>query len=100
MGFDGISSFMIKGCSLIFVPLLVHIFNISLTRQIFPFPWKRSVVIPIKKKSSSPVVSNYRPITLLNFSKNFKLVIRNHLSHFCRNRLMLFNMDSENTVPP
>lgn len=50
MGADGIPSFIIKGCSRTSVPLLVYIFNISLTSQIFLSPWKRSVVIPVYKE--------------------------------------------------
>jgi hypothetical protein len=33
VGLDGIPSFVIKGCSEIFIPVLKHIFNLSLSQQ-------------------------------------------------------------------
>jgi len=73
LGPDGISSFLINGCSQILIPLLVHIFTISFTSQIFPSLCKRSVVIPIYNKGSSFVVSNYRLVYLFDqFFKNFQ----------------------------
>jgi len=57
MGCSGIPSFIMKGFSHVFVLLFVHIFNTSLTSQMFP---------SLYKKGSSFVVSNYRLISLLN----------------------------------
>ena len=56
MASDDIPSFIIKGCSQIFVPLLMYIFNISLISQIFHFLCKGSVVIPLYKEGSNFVV--------------------------------------------
>jgi hypothetical protein len=36
VGVDDILGFIIKGCTDIFVPVLKHIFNLSLSRSIFP----------------------------------------------------------------
>jgi hypothetical protein len=64
----------IKGCSDVFVPVLKHIFNLSLSQQYFPTLWKQAAIIPVLKKGKSTSVSNYRPITLLcNFSKIFEI---------------------------
>jgi hypothetical protein len=38
VGLD-IPGFIIKGCSAIFMPILRHIFNLSLTQQYFPAAW-------------------------------------------------------------
>jgi hypothetical protein len=72
VGTDEIPNFIIKGCSEIFTPLLHHIFNLSLLTGSFPGLWKQAAVVPIFKKGNSALVTNYRPIYLLNnFSKIF-----------------------------
>ena len=51
------------------VPIPKHptdIFNTSFTTGIFPNSLKSAKVIPIHKKNSKLVVSNYRPISLLS----------------------------------
>jgi hypothetical protein len=81
VGIDDIPGFIIKGCTDIFVPVLKHIFNLSLSQQHFPTLWKQAVL----KKGKCSSVSNYRPISLLcNFSKIFEFVIHEHVSHFHR----------------
>jgi hypothetical protein len=41
VGLDDIPGLVIKGCSDAFVPVLKHIFNLSLSQQCFPTPWKQ-----------------------------------------------------------
>jgi hypothetical protein len=66
-----IPNFIIKG-SEIFTPLLHYIFNLSLLTGSFPRLWKQAAVMPIFKKGNSALVTNYRPICILNnVSKNF-----------------------------
>jgi hypothetical protein len=45
VGLDDIPGFVIKGFSAtrIFIPILRHIFNLSLTQQHFPTVWKEAV---------------------------------------------------------
>jgi len=69
VGVEWISYFIIKGCSHIFIPLLIYIFNLCITSKTFPSLWKQTAVIPIFKKSSSTMACNYRPTSVLhNFS--------------------------------
>jgi hypothetical protein len=49
VGLDDIPSFVIKGCSEIFVPVLKNIFNLSLPQQYFPTVWKQAVIVPCFK---------------------------------------------------
>jgi hypothetical protein len=62
VGLDDILSFIIKGCSEIFVPVLKHIFNLSLSNRGFPSLWKEAAVVSIFKKGSSVLLTNYRSI--------------------------------------
>ena len=56
--------------------ILKRIFNISLNTGIFPSLWKKANVIPIHKKESATIVSNYRPVSLLCVtSKIFEIII-------------------------
>jgi hypothetical protein len=52
VGLDGIPSFIIKGCSDVFIPLLTHIrvFNLSVTSATFPTLWKQTALVPVFKK--------------------------------------------------
>lgn len=87
-GADGIPSFIIKGCSELFVPILKHIFNLSLSSRTFPSLWKRSVVVPALKNGDASLVTNYRPISLLcGFSKVFELVIRKRMLFYFRQKI-------------
>jgi hypothetical protein len=49
---------------------LCHI-NISLNSGVFPTRLKYSVITPLHKKGDKNNVNNYRPISLLTFSKFF-----------------------------
>jgi hypothetical protein len=74
-----IAGFIIKGCSTIFIPILGHIFNLSLTHQYFAAAWKEAVVVPVFKRGNHAAMSNCRPISILNsFSKLFEFVIHDH----------------------
>lgn len=65
VGADGLPSFIIKGCYHILIPLLTYIFNLSTTSETFPSLWKQAAaaVVPLLKKVSSRMVSNYRPVS-------------------------------------
>jgi hypothetical protein len=47
---DDILGFIIKGCTDIFVPVLKHIFNLSLFWQHFPLLWKQAAISSVLKK--------------------------------------------------
>jgi hypothetical protein len=73
VGPDEIPIFLIKGCSDVFIHLLRHIFNLSLSTGKFPSLWKQAAVVPIFKKGNRVLVVNYRPTSILNnFSKIFE----------------------------
>ena len=65
-GPDNISTFILKQCSDILTSPLLHIFNSSLFEGEFPNQLKVAKVVPIFKNGDAMLVSNYRPISLLN----------------------------------
>jgi hypothetical protein len=66
VGSDEIANCIIKGCFYIFIPLLHHIFNLSLSTWKFPPLWKQAAVVPIFKKGYRALVVNDRPVWILN----------------------------------
>lgn len=88
LAFDGIPSFIVKGCSTIFVPLLTHIFNVSLSNGIFPELLKNGVIVPVHKSGDSCEVTKYRPITLQSpFAKVFEIALFHHLWFFFKRQI-------------
>jgi hypothetical protein len=58
VGIDDIPGFIIMGFTGIFVPVLKHIFNPSLSQQYFPTLWKHTAMFPVLKKGNSASISN------------------------------------------
>jgi hypothetical protein len=84
-GPDGISPRMLKEGGPAIVNILTKIFNLSLTKGIFPSCWKLANVCPIFKKAEEFFTQNYRPISLLStIAKVFEQVVFKHLFNFFR----------------
>lgn len=83
LGWDGISTTVVKAAKHVLVPLLSHIFNASFSTGIFPQYFKKAVVHPIFKSGDRDCVANYRPISVLNImSKIFEKIINKRLLAF------------------
>jgi len=65
------------------IPLSL-LYNKSLTLGKYPTAWKISKVVPIFKKKGSPsVMSNYRPISVVNvFSKVIEILFQRRLMNY------------------
>ena len=88
-GSDNIKPKIIKLLNTQITPILVHLFNLSLSESIFP----NSLIIPIYKAKEKDLPSNYRPVALLSLiSKVFEKIVHNRLFDF----LSKFNYFSEN----
>lgn len=91
-GFDNISPQLLLECSNELVPYLVHIFNSSINKAIFPDTLKVQKIIPIPKESHSITVANYRPISLLStIDKIFEKILYNQLATFLDGENLLAN---------
>jgi hypothetical protein len=99
VGLDAIPSFIIKGCSDVFVPLLTHRFKVSVTSATFPSLWKQTAVAPVFKKGDSTNVKNYRSISILNnFSKIFEFIAHNCLLIFSSTDLIFLILAFVNSI--
>ena len=83
VGYDCISRNMITPILDIVCPILVHIFNFSISCGKFPEIWKNAQVIPLPKHGNPKSPSDFRPISILPFlSKIFEKLIHHQLSHY------------------
>lgn len=65
-GPDGISNFLIKRLSSVFVVRLSKLFAACLEQEYFPRAWKSAKILPIFKKKDPTNPANYRPISLVS----------------------------------
>jgi hypothetical protein len=59
VGLDDIPGFVMKYCSVIFIPVPKYIFNVCLTQQYFSSLWKEAAVVRVYKRGGHASVSNY-----------------------------------------
>ena len=82
-GDDSIPAFIIRRCADLLVAPLVHIVNLSFCSGVFPSKLKSAIIKPLYKKGNRNDVSNYRPISLLNFfSKVIEKLINDKLHSY------------------
>ena len=89
-GSDGITPFVLKKIKNTIILPLLHIFNLSLQRGVFPNALKQALIVPVFKSGSRIDVNNYRPIALLSiFSKLFETCVSKRLMNFLEKNNML-----------
>ena len=82
-GHDGIGNFIVKNVSKEISKPLTDIFNLSLSTGCVPDKLKIAKVIPIYKKESAEIFSNYRPVSVLPcFSKILERLVFNRCMDF------------------
>ncbi|CAG4990002.1 unnamed protein product [Colias eurytheme] len=89
IGPDGIPTFLVKDCVSVLKEPLLHIYNLSLEKAIYPQRWKNSRVTPVPKTDKSVEVSNFRPIAVLSvFAKIFESMLDNQINQQVSNFLV------------
>lgn len=90
VGWDGISTTLVKAAKHILSPILNHVFNLCICSGKFPKVFKKGIVHPIFKGGDRYSVNNYRPISVLStLSKIFEKIINKRLINYltCNNIL-------------
>ena len=83
--------------SVILVPFLTHLFNLSLSSGVFPAHWKHACITPVLKKGRlNPLeVSSYRPISnLAVLSKILEKLVSMQLRSYLRDNNLLPSFQS------
>ena len=89
-GPDNIGPKLLKEAAPSITATLVRLFNMSLSKGIFPSAWKLANVVPIYKKAEEFFTSNYRPISLLStIAKVFERVVFKYLFNYFRDHFMI-----------
>ena len=82
-GYDDISFNVIRNCFGALLKPLIHIFNLSVEKGIFPDDLKIARVIPIFKAGDESEIGNYRPISVLScFSKILERIMYNRIFRY------------------
>jgi len=87
---DGISTHLLKFLNTTITVPLAHIFNLSLSKGIYPDRLKKSRVVPIHKGGDSRLCDNYRPITIVSTLAKVldKIVATKLYNHLDINKLL------------
>ena len=94
-GPDGINNRILRELSAELSAPLSVLFNKSLGEGKFPSNWKDAHICTVLKKGDPSLVSNYRPISLLNtMEKVFERVIFKHLFNYLRDTNFLTPLQS------
>ncbi|KAI5731016.1 hypothetical protein M8J77_003291 [Diaphorina citri] len=90
MGYDQIPLNYITRMLDIVSPVILHIFNQSISSNTFPSIWKRALIRPIPKVKNPTSASDYRPISLLcSLSKVLERLVHNQvMSHIGQHNLL------------
>jgi hypothetical protein len=89
-GPDGISPRLLKEAGGTIAGSLARLFNMSLSKGIFPACWKLANILPIFKKDDPSVPTNYRLVSLLSrISTIFERIIFKHIFNHFRQHFLL-----------
>ena len=91
-GLANISSFIVKELFKALLTQVTHMFNLSISKSVFPTAWKSALVIPIPKSGDLTQVKNVRPISLLPLpGKILEKLIHKQLSDFLEGNSLLID---------
>lgn len=83
VGFDGVSTKVIKESAVILTPIITYICNLCMSNGAFPQIFKTSLITPIHKGGNRDCAENYRPISILPaISKILEKLINKRLTAY------------------
>ena len=92
-GLDDIPTSVIKFAISFIAAPIASLINCSIKNGTFPSKLKNAKVVPVFKSGSSTIVSNYRPISVLNiFSKIYEKVLAARLNKFLSKNNILYDL--------
>ena len=90
-GYDDMPASVMKKCVYDYITPLTYLINSSIKQGIFPSELKIAKVFPIFKAGDEQLITNYRPISVLNFfSKIFEKVVANYIVDFLESNNILY----------
>ena len=90
-GLDDLSPEVIKCVNINISHPLCHVFNLSLSKGVFPSKLKLARITPVFKSGDAADVGNYRPISVLPcFSKVLEKIVHTRISSFLEKFHLLF----------
>ena len=91
-GADELLPFVMKQCSKLYIHMLTHLINISISQGSFPEELKLAKVLPIFKAENKQLIQNYRPISVLPyFSKIFEKIMSIYVIEFLETNNILYH---------
>ena len=95
VGVDGISLKILHLCLPDMAPSIIHLFNRSISNNIFPSRWKFSLILPINKVNAPSVPADYRPISLqCTLSKIFEKILFDQIYEYLSKNSILDQFQS------
>lgn len=90
VGFDSLTSHLLKTIKCSIVDYLTYIFNLSIIHGHFPNILKQSIVVPLYKKGPSDEIESYRQISILSVvSKLLERIVYDRIASYCeKNRIL------------
>lgn len=89
---DGISNNILKITHQFLIKPFKYLINLIFSKGFYPDCFKNAVIIPLHKAGSRYMVSNYRPISLINnLNKVIEKCIKRRLCHFLNEKNLLSN---------
>ena len=90
-GYDYMPASVMKKCVHDYITPLTYLVNSSIKQGIFPSELKIAKVFPIFKAGDEQLITNYRPMSVLNFfSKIFEKVVANYIVDFLESNNILY----------
>ena len=90
-GPDGIDSKVVKSSYISFIRPLRHVFNLSISKGVFPNELKLAYVTPVYKSGDKFSINNYRPVSVISvFSKILEKLMYTRLLNFVNKYKLLY----------